>query len=331
MCDLLVHAPDMSLHATHSCCCCHTPQAGISIILVGLDVSCTAINLSQRDFAYVARSYVVTLLFIAAYFAASRHLEWGLRGVWGGLAAFFGVRAVQSSIRAAWALGVLPAGLQKVLGWQSAPVPSIPSTSVPETSAGAPQQRDVQTDVQPVKTPSGPGTSSREAVVSEAETAQPVSSSMPLKTAHQSAHSAQSTAPCSESSRQHPGSQQSPSHSSPSQASSVSHTGSSQLQPQSPQHVSSRSPSPAQGSSHSTTHSAHAAGGLQQSRTLRSVLTTQHLDSTSQGNDTVAVSASMDGGSLSDGEGLDPLRHVSQEDKQQAEAQASVASAPHMP
>jgi hypothetical protein len=305
------------------------PQAGISILLVGLDVSCTAINLSQRDFSYVARSYIITLLFIAAYFATSRHLGWGLRGVWGGLAAFFGVRAMQSSVRAAWALGVLPAGMQKVFGWQPAPAPSVPSASEPSKQ---PSTQQAPHDLsQPASTSGSSVPSVSGAAVSGALVGQPVSSSsnMSSGTVQQSNQTEASSTPQSTSApHQNTNSQQAPSHSASSlQASSVSHTGRLQLQPQSAQHVSPPSPTQAHSVGHRLSNSTHA-GELQGSGTT---LSSHHLAPTLQDSGQVSTSASLDGGSLSDGEGIDPLRDVSQEDKQQAEAQASVASAPHMP
>ncbi|KAL6758381.1 hypothetical protein V8C86DRAFT_2598176 [Haematococcus lacustris] len=78
--------------------------AALSACLVGLDVSSTAINITQRDFTYMARSYVVTLLATSLYFWACRSQGWGLLGVWWGLVLFFAMRSLQSMVRAWWHL-----------------------------------------------------------------------------------------------------------------------------------------------------------------------------------------------------------------------------------
>jgi len=80
------------------------PQAMISLALVGIDVAATAVNLACRDLTYVARSHLVTLTGICAYFWHCRKYDWGLSGVWWGLVLFFLLRAGQSSLRALWLL-----------------------------------------------------------------------------------------------------------------------------------------------------------------------------------------------------------------------------------
>jgi hypothetical protein len=95
----LVFHPFTRSKATHP-----FPQAMLAMLLVGVDVGGSSVNMALRDFQYTARSYVVTLAAIAAYFLAARRWDWGLGGVWWGLALFFGVRSVQSLGRAAWRL-----------------------------------------------------------------------------------------------------------------------------------------------------------------------------------------------------------------------------------
>lgn len=47
-------------------------QAMATLVVTGIDVAATAINISMKDFQYVARSYVLTFMATGAYFAACR-------------------------------------------------------------------------------------------------------------------------------------------------------------------------------------------------------------------------------------------------------------------
>jgi len=75
----------------------HT-QAMLSMLLVGVDVAATAVNLASKDLTYVARSHLVTLSGICAYFWYCRKGDWGLGGVWWGLVLFFLLRAGQVGV-----------------------------------------------------------------------------------------------------------------------------------------------------------------------------------------------------------------------------------------
>jgi len=77
------------------------PQAFLSMLLIGVDVSCAGCLVAGRDLAYVARSYLFT---VAVLWAAVGPLGLArtLPGVWWCLVVFFTARAGQSASRLAW-------------------------------------------------------------------------------------------------------------------------------------------------------------------------------------------------------------------------------------
>jgi Na+-driven multidrug efflux pump len=77
------------------------PQAFLSMVLIGLDVACAGCLLAGRNFAFVARSYVVTLAVLWAAVLGPWKLASTLGGVWWCLVLFFAARALQSSARLA--------------------------------------------------------------------------------------------------------------------------------------------------------------------------------------------------------------------------------------
>lgn len=74
----------------------------ISLVMIGMDVSATAILVVQRDLTYIARSFVITLASLTMLMSLSQRLGWGLGGVWWGVVFFFGARFVQSMARLLW-------------------------------------------------------------------------------------------------------------------------------------------------------------------------------------------------------------------------------------
>mmetsp|Transcript_1310 Transcript_1310/g.3313 ORF Transcript_1310/g.3313 Transcript_1310/m.3313 type:complete len:553 (-) Transcript_1310:16-1674(-) len=72
------------------------PLGFLAMMCVGLEVASTAILISWRKFPFISSAMLRTVLATAAYLAAAGHFGWGLRGVWAGLAVFYGSRAVQS-------------------------------------------------------------------------------------------------------------------------------------------------------------------------------------------------------------------------------------------
>jgi Na+-driven multidrug efflux pump len=78
------------------------PQAFLSMVLIGVDVSCAGCLLAGRDLAYVARSYVVTLCVLWGAVLGPLKLASSLGGVWWCLVVFFAARAAQSTARLGW-------------------------------------------------------------------------------------------------------------------------------------------------------------------------------------------------------------------------------------
>jgi Na+-driven multidrug efflux pump len=78
------------------------PQAFLSMVLIGVDVSCAGCLLAGRDLAYVARSYVVTLCVLWGAVLGPLKLASSLGGVWWCLVLFFAARAAQSTARLGW-------------------------------------------------------------------------------------------------------------------------------------------------------------------------------------------------------------------------------------
>ena len=80
----------------------------LSMMMVGLDVAATAILVTRRELAYIARSYTITLASLALLMLGCQRYGWGLGGVWWGVVYFFGARCVQSISRLAWLQRVQP-------------------------------------------------------------------------------------------------------------------------------------------------------------------------------------------------------------------------------
>ena len=75
-------------------------QGALALLLAGVDVSSSGVLMSRRDYVFLARAMLASLVLLAAFLgtcAARGHV--GLPAVWWGLVVFFGSRAVQSVSR----------------------------------------------------------------------------------------------------------------------------------------------------------------------------------------------------------------------------------------
>lgn len=101
------------------------PQAALSQLLIGMDVTAVALLIAARDVPYVMRSFVLTFACLLGFMAVCRLQDWGLPGVWWGVVFFFGLRALQSCGRLAvtrpWRT---PAGPADATGAISGPHPA---------------------------------------------------------------------------------------------------------------------------------------------------------------------------------------------------------------
>jgi hypothetical protein len=72
----------------------------LAMMLVAVDVLASGILMSLRDFAYLARAFVLTFGALGVFVVVGvKGQGWGLEGVWWGLVFFFGARAIQSLFR----------------------------------------------------------------------------------------------------------------------------------------------------------------------------------------------------------------------------------------
>jgi Na+-driven multidrug efflux pump len=112
------------------------PLAMVAMVLAAADVGAAGVLLAQRDYGYVARAFVVTLLLLAAFvgLVVRGPGGWGLSGVWVGLVLFFSLRCVQSVGRLLW----LRHTQQHYQGHHHQPQPSEPGSGWPDAAA-APQ------------------------------------------------------------------------------------------------------------------------------------------------------------------------------------------------
>jgi Na+-driven multidrug efflux pump len=76
------------------------PLCGAVMVIVGADVSAVAVLISMGRTQYLARSFLVTLVAVAAFLYGTTLVTGsvGLLDVWAGLLFFFGVRCVQSYV-----------------------------------------------------------------------------------------------------------------------------------------------------------------------------------------------------------------------------------------
>jgi Na+-driven multidrug efflux pump len=91
----MLFTPDLAVHAQMGRI---APFCGAVMLIVGADVSATAVLISMGYQQYLARSFVLTLVAVSGflYSLKLRAGVVGLIGVWLGLIFFFAVRCVQS-------------------------------------------------------------------------------------------------------------------------------------------------------------------------------------------------------------------------------------------